>query len=482
MGLGHVGGDLARRLAAAGARLVVTDVDESHRALADELGADVGRARTRSCSPTSTCSRRARSAASSTTRRCRALHGAGDRRRRQQPARRPGVADLLAEHGVLWVPDFVVNAGGIVNIAVELQPGGYDEARADARRARDRRHRAPDPRRGRGATASRRWPRRWRSRGGASRPATHADVRPRGRRAPAARPRRTAAGPRRRACAGASASSAPPRGAAAPARRPTRASSSASSPRTPSRERLEQPPLAVEAVGEVLASSLAVRVEHRRAVTGADQPQVARAQRAQPVEVAGHVAGDEHAALAEHRVAGAAHVAPTRTRRGRRCGRAAARARAGRSSSTTPSRSASAGTASAWSAWRVGERRSRPRRRARRRPRRSRRGGPPAPARGRRPRPGRGRAPRCWCRRASAGSALLGADAHDAERSAPRSLRREPVDRAVERDDVDAAARVLAERRQRVDLQAGLRARRAASRRAELGATGSAPLQKSPNR
>ena len=39
MGLGHVGGDLARRLAAAGARLTVTDVDERHRALAAELGA-----------------------------------------------------------------------------------------------------------------------------------------------------------------------------------------------------------------------------------------------------------------------------------------------------------------------------------------------------------------------------------------------------------------------------------------------------------
>ena len=27
-------------------------------------------------------------------------------------------------------PDFVANAGGIINIAVELEPGGYDAARA----------------------------------------------------------------------------------------------------------------------------------------------------------------------------------------------------------------------------------------------------------------------------------------------------------------------------------------------------------------
>jgi len=40
------------------------------------------------------------------------------------------VAALLAERGVLWAPDFVVNAGGIVNISVELEPDGYDPRRA----------------------------------------------------------------------------------------------------------------------------------------------------------------------------------------------------------------------------------------------------------------------------------------------------------------------------------------------------------------
>jgi leucine dehydrogenase len=36
------------------------------------------------------------------------------------------VADLLDRRGVLWAPDFVANAGGIINISVELEPGGYD--------------------------------------------------------------------------------------------------------------------------------------------------------------------------------------------------------------------------------------------------------------------------------------------------------------------------------------------------------------------
>ncbi|MDP9344291.1 MAG: hypothetical protein M3P44_00950, partial [Actinomycetota bacterium] len=32
----------------------------------------------------------------------------------------------LSARGVLWAPDFVANAGGIINISVELAPGGYD--------------------------------------------------------------------------------------------------------------------------------------------------------------------------------------------------------------------------------------------------------------------------------------------------------------------------------------------------------------------
>jgi leucine dehydrogenase len=41
------------------------------------------------------------------------------------------IADLLAAAGVLWAPDFVVNAGGLINIAEEI--GGYDPAAARRR-------------------------------------------------------------------------------------------------------------------------------------------------------------------------------------------------------------------------------------------------------------------------------------------------------------------------------------------------------------
>ena len=37
----------------------------------------------------------------------------------------------LAERGILWAPDFVCNAGGIINIGVEPEPDGYSTDRAD---------------------------------------------------------------------------------------------------------------------------------------------------------------------------------------------------------------------------------------------------------------------------------------------------------------------------------------------------------------
>jgi leucine dehydrogenase len=38
--------------------------------------------------------------------------------------------DILHDRGILYAPDFVINAGGLINIAVELEPAGYREERA----------------------------------------------------------------------------------------------------------------------------------------------------------------------------------------------------------------------------------------------------------------------------------------------------------------------------------------------------------------
>jgi leucine dehydrogenase len=38
--------------------------------------------------------------------------------------------DRLRERGIIYAPDFVINAGGIINVSVELEPQGYNEQRA----------------------------------------------------------------------------------------------------------------------------------------------------------------------------------------------------------------------------------------------------------------------------------------------------------------------------------------------------------------
>jgi leucine dehydrogenase len=58
--------------------------------------------------------------------RCRIVAGAANNQLADE-----SVADLLSARGVLWAPDFVVNAGGIINIAEEQH--GYDAAAARRR-------------------------------------------------------------------------------------------------------------------------------------------------------------------------------------------------------------------------------------------------------------------------------------------------------------------------------------------------------------
>ena len=36
-------------------------------------------------------------------------------------------ADELAKRGIVFAPDYVINAGGIINVGVEVRPDGYDE-------------------------------------------------------------------------------------------------------------------------------------------------------------------------------------------------------------------------------------------------------------------------------------------------------------------------------------------------------------------
>lgn len=134
IGLGHVGSRVAARLARAGARLVVTDVDERRRALAQRLGAQWTTPQAALTAPVDVlcpCALGGLLDAATVGRlRCRAIVGSANNQLASA-----AVADQLAARGILWAPDFVVNAGGLVNIAAELEPAGYDPARA-RRRAR----------------------------------------------------------------------------------------------------------------------------------------------------------------------------------------------------------------------------------------------------------------------------------------------------------------------------------------------------------
>lgn len=129
IGCGHVGEEIARLCALDGAQLVLADIDPAKQALADELGAtwsswqDALEAEVDVLAP---CALGGMLSVESVPRlRCRVIAGAANNQLAEE-----SVADLLMERGILWAPDFVANAGGIINIAAEQ--GGYDPAKAEA--------------------------------------------------------------------------------------------------------------------------------------------------------------------------------------------------------------------------------------------------------------------------------------------------------------------------------------------------------------
>jgi leucine dehydrogenase len=132
-GLGSVGWSLCQRLHAEGALLTVADIDGAKVAQAKaEFGAAsvapenivqaeadifapcaLGNALTQAAIPT-----------------LKATVVAGSANNQLETH---GCARLLMQRGVLYAPDYVINAGGMINVAAELAPGGYDRGAAMAR-------------------------------------------------------------------------------------------------------------------------------------------------------------------------------------------------------------------------------------------------------------------------------------------------------------------------------------------------------------
>ncbi len=127
-GVGKVGMSLAERLHARGVDLVVADIDEGATdSAADNIGAkvvsveDIHRV---DCDIFSPCALGADLNPHTIPElSCQAIAGSANNQLLSSDD-----ADRISARGILYAPDFVVNAGGIINIAVEH--GGYDADRA----------------------------------------------------------------------------------------------------------------------------------------------------------------------------------------------------------------------------------------------------------------------------------------------------------------------------------------------------------------
>ncbi len=124
VGLGHVGSFLARGLAEAGAELVVSDIDERAKLTAAELGAawvEPELAPEIECDVLAPCALGgAIDAVSVAALHCEIVCGSANNQLADD-----SLAGRLAEDGVLYAPDFLVNSGGLINVASEVH--GYSE-------------------------------------------------------------------------------------------------------------------------------------------------------------------------------------------------------------------------------------------------------------------------------------------------------------------------------------------------------------------
>jgi leucine dehydrogenase len=131
-GVGAVGEPIARELVEHGARLVVTDVDDVRaKELAQELDAETAGTEEiydAECDVFAPCATGAVLSAGTIPRlRCRVIAGAANNQLAE-----PEDADRLAERGILYAPDYVVNAGGMIHLA-SLELLGEDVAARDER-------------------------------------------------------------------------------------------------------------------------------------------------------------------------------------------------------------------------------------------------------------------------------------------------------------------------------------------------------------
>jgi leucine dehydrogenase len=131
-GVGKVGTSLVRHLVEERARVTVSDVDPAAvERVRRDFDVGVAKADTAHAVPCDLYSPCALGGVLNATTipelRCWGVVGSANNQLADDSC-----AHLLAEQGVMYAPDFVVNAGGVINIAEELAPAGYHRERAYA--------------------------------------------------------------------------------------------------------------------------------------------------------------------------------------------------------------------------------------------------------------------------------------------------------------------------------------------------------------
>jgi leucine dehydrogenase len=128
IGLGHVGAKLAERLSRAGVRLTVADLDTAKRDFARELGAawvTPDEALVTEADVLAPCALGAMLDVETIARlQVPVVAGAANNQLADDDT-----AEALGQRGIVWAPDFVVNAGGVIAVADELH--GFDLARVE---------------------------------------------------------------------------------------------------------------------------------------------------------------------------------------------------------------------------------------------------------------------------------------------------------------------------------------------------------------
>ncbi len=133
IGAGRVGSRLARLLSRAGAKLLLADIDERKRSLAKELKntrwTDPSTALLAEVDILAPCALGGAIDEWNVSRlRCGLVCGSANNQLAHE-----GLGEDLATQGILYAPDFIANAGGLINVATELDPEGYDAARVKRR-------------------------------------------------------------------------------------------------------------------------------------------------------------------------------------------------------------------------------------------------------------------------------------------------------------------------------------------------------------